>query len=89
VLDPVNRRQLRAAGVIVWLRAPVSVLAARVGNGATRPLLAGDPAGALTRLDKLREPVYDAAAHCTVETQSLDVAGVADAVIGAYEGVPA
>jgi shikimate kinase len=89
VLNPENRRQLRAAGVIVWLRAPVSVLASRVGNGATRPLLAGDPTGALTRLDKLREPVYEATAHCAVETQGLDVAGVADAVIGAYEGVPA
>jgi shikimate kinase len=89
VLDPENRRQLRAAGVVVWLRAPVAVLAVRVGSGATRPLLAGDPAGALARLDKLREPVYEAVAHCTVDTEGLDVAAVADAVVGAYEGVRA
>ena len=47
VVDPDNRRRLRDAGVVVWLRAPTAVLAARVGNDATRPLLAGDPAGAL------------------------------------------
>jgi shikimate kinase len=85
VLDPENRRKLRAAGLIVWLRAPVPVLAARVGDGATRPLLAGDPTGALTRLEKLRDPVYDAAAHAVVDTGDADIGGVADAVIGAYE----
>jgi shikimate kinase len=85
VLDPENRRKLRAAGVIVWLRAPVPVLAARVGDGGTRPLLAGNPAGALTRLEKLRDPVYDVAAHCVVDTEDADILGVADAVIGAYE----
>ncbi len=85
VLDPENRRKLRAAGVIVWLRAPVPVLAARVGDGGTRPLLAGNPAGALTRLEKLRDPVYDAAAHCVVDTEDADIHGVADAVIGAYD----
>ncbi len=89
VLDAENRRQLRATGVIVWLRAPVSVLAARVGDGATRPLLAGDPTGALSRLEKLREPVYDAAAHCSVDTDGLDIPSVADAVIGVYEGIRA
>ena len=89
VLDPENRRLLRAAGVVVWLRAPVTVLTARVGSGATRPLLAGDPERALARLEKLREPVYEAAAHCTVDTEGLDLAAVADAVVGAYEGVRA
>ena len=39
----------------MWLRAPTAVLAARVGDDASRPLLAGDPAGALARLAALRE----------------------------------
>ena len=85
VLDPEIRRRLRAAGVVVWLRAPVPVLAARVGDGETRPLLAGDPTGSLTRLEKLREPVYEASAHCAVDTEDDDVRGVAAAVIDAYE----
>jgi shikimate kinase len=87
-VDPDNRRRLRANGIVVWLRAPVSVLAARVGNGGTRPLLAGDPEGALRRLGATREPAYEAAAHVSVDTDSLDVDEVADAVLAMYEGAP-
>jgi shikimate kinase len=89
VLDAQNRRELRAAGVVVWLRAAVDVLCARVGDGRTRPLLTGDPAGALTRLERLREPVYESTADCTVDTSTLDIDGVAAAVLAAYEGVNA
>jgi shikimate kinase len=89
VLEPENRRVLRASGVVVWLRAPVAVLAARVGDGPSRPLLAGDPAAALGRLEKLREPMYESAAHCIVDTEVLDHEAVADAVIAAFEGVRA
>jgi shikimate kinase len=85
VLDPENRKQLRAAGIVVWLQAAPDELAARVGDGATRPLLQNDPRGSLTRLARLREPAYEAAAHCAVATDGLDVDAVADAVLGAFE----
>jgi shikimate kinase len=83
-LDPENRRALRNSGVVVWLRAPVGVLAARVGAGQGRPLLAGDPPGALARLEALREPAYEQSAHAAVETGSRSVEEVAEAVLGAY-----
>lgn len=86
VLDPENRRALRAAGVVIWLRAPAATLVARVGNGATRPLLRDDPARALARLERLREPTYEAAAHASVDTEGLDVAGAAGAVVSVFEG---
>ena len=89
VLDPENRRRLRATGTVVWLQAPVPVLANRVGAGADRPLLAGDPLRALTRLEATREAAYDATAHTTVDTGSLDVDDVATAVIAAFEGFDA
>ena len=89
VLDPENRRALRAAGVVVWLRAPAATLLSRVGDGSTRPLLRDDPAGALARLERLREPAYEAAAHACVDTDDLDVAAVADAVLSVFEGAPA
>ena len=89
VLDPENRARLRASGVVVWLRAPASVLATRVGDGSTRPLLRNDPAGALARLEKLREPAYEAAAHASIDTETLDVPAVAELVLDAYEGVRA
>jgi shikimate kinase len=89
VIDPENRRQLRSAGVVIWLRASVAVLAARVGDGRTRPLLAGGPTAALTRLDRLREPLYEATADCAIETDGIDADAVAEAVLAAYEGVRA
>ena len=45
---PRTASRLRATGTVVWLQAPVPVLANRVGAGESRPLLAGDPVGALT-----------------------------------------
>ncbi|MDZ4825465.1 MAG: shikimate kinase [Actinomycetota bacterium] len=84
VLDPDNRRRLRERGVVVWLRAPVAVLATRVGDGADRPLLAGDPESALRRLDALRAGAYESAAHAEVETGGLDVEAAAEAVLAAY-----
>jgi shikimate kinase len=84
VLDPENRRRLRDAGVVVWLRAPVDQLVRRVGDARTRPLLAGDPKGALRRLATLREPAYEAAAHVTVDTGGLTVTRAADAVLATF-----
>ncbi len=89
VVDPENRRRLRSAGVVVWLRAPAPTLLARVGDGSARPLLRDDPAGALTRLEGIREPSYEAASHFRVETADLDVAAVADAVLSVFEGAVA
>jgi shikimate kinase len=81
--DPENRRRLRDAGTVVWLQAPVEILAARVGDGSTRPLLAGDPHGALTQLDAIRAPAYEAAADVAVETADRNIAQVVDAVLAA------
>jgi shikimate kinase len=89
VLDPENRRALRAAGVVVWLRAPTATLLARVGDDGGRPLLQGDPAGALERLGRLREVTYEAAAHTSVDTDDLVVEAVADAVLSAFQGAAA
>jgi shikimate kinase len=86
VLDPDNRRALRSSGVVVWLRAPAITLAARVGDGSTRPLLRDDPTGALTRLERLREPAYEAAAHVSVDTDGVDVATVTARVLDAFVG---
>jgi shikimate kinase len=86
-VDAENRRRLQRSGVIVWLKAPVAVLAERVGNGATRPLLAGGPVAALSRLEAAREAAYEAAADTTVDTEDLDVEAVADAVVAAFAGV--
>jgi shikimate kinase len=84
VLDPENRTRLRHVGVVVWLRAPAAVLATRVGDGSSRPLLAGDPAGALARLEIARQPCYEAAADRVVDTEGVDVEGVVDRVLAEF-----
>jgi shikimate kinase len=82
VLDPDNRAAMRAAGVVVWLRASPLELAARVGDGAGRPLLAaGATPEALERLAAVRAPAYDAAAHVAVDTDGLDPDTVAGRVL--------
>jgi shikimate kinase len=86
VLDPENRHALRSAGIVVWLRAPATTLAGRVGDGSTRPLLRDDPVGVLTRLERLREPAYEAAAHVRVDTEGVDADTVAGAVLAAFAG---
>lgn len=84
VVDPENRRRLREVGTIVWLRAPTAVLAARVGSDERRPLLAGDPAGALERLAALRADAYTAAADVIVDTEDRSVGAVADTVLASF-----
>jgi shikimate kinase len=67
VLDPESRARIRGGGLVVWLRAEVATLAARVGAGQGRPLLGDDPAGALTRLYAERRPLYEELADVVVD----------------------
>ena len=68
-VDETNRRALWQGNAVVWLDAPVDVLALRLGGaGAGRPLLA-DPRGPAARLAALhaaRRPVY-AEAHVRID----------------------
>lgn len=66
---PATRSSLAASGVpIVLLRARLDTLAKRVGDGRTRPLLAGDPVRRLADLERERAPLYTDVATITVET---------------------
>ena len=70
VLDEGNRRLLALHRPVVWLRAPVATLIARVRRGDGRPLLADDPAGTMTRLDAERRPFYEEVADLTVDVDN-------------------
>jgi shikimate kinase len=83
VLDPANRALIRSAGTVVWLRTQVGTLAERVGDGAGRPLLAGDPPAALERLLAQRRPFYEEVADIVVDTDGLDAVAVAEMVLAA------
>jgi shikimate kinase len=82
VLDPDNRRRLRATGTVIWLRADPAVLAERVG--VERPLLARGAVATLERLAVVRAAAYEAIADAVVDTDGRTVDEVADEVLGVY-----
>jgi shikimate kinase len=71
VLSPDNRRLLARSGTVVWLRARPETNARRVGDGAGRPLLGGDPPDAMTRLFAERAPFYGEVADLVVDVDRL------------------
>lgn len=64
-----TRREVRDSGVLlVALTGSLAALSDRVGDAASRPLLAGDPAGRLADLAAEREPVFREVAAFVVDT---------------------
>jgi shikimate kinase len=83
VLRPDNRRLIAASGTVVWLRARPETLAARVGDGAGRPLLDDDPADAMVHLNAVRAPLYAEVADLVIDVDELPVADVAGRILAA------
>lgn len=83
VLDPANRELIGRAAAVVWLRARPETLAERVGAGEGRPLLDGDPASALRRLEEVRRPLYEQLATMVVDVDRLSPQEVAERIAGA------
>lgn len=85
-MDAQTRAAVREAGVSVWLRCQLPVLARRVAGRDHRPLLAGgDPAAILARLMEQRHPVYaeaDVIVDCGDESVDSTTTKVTDAVLG-------
>lgn len=76
------REHLRAGGHVVWLRARIETLAARIGDGTSRPFFAGqDVADTLTRLYEGREALYAASAHQVVDVDDLEPEAIADHIL--------
>ena len=75
-----NRELLARRATVVWLTASIDVLARRVGDGATRPLLADDPAGTLRALTEARAPDYAQVADHVVDTTDRRPRAIARAV---------
>ena len=82
VTDPMDRQRLRAGGFVVWLRARIETLAARVEN-TDRPWLGKDPAAALSRLYAGRADLYAAVADMVVDVDVMPVEIVTDRIVAA------
>jgi shikimate kinase len=73
---------LRRTGTVVYLRARVATLAARLGTGGGRPWLAGDPAEFLAARLGERGPAYESAADLVVDVDERSAEDVASEVAG-------
>jgi shikimate kinase len=65
---------------VVFLRVGLTDAAARVGLGASRPLLLGNVRGTMKALLDERTPVYESLAVAAVDTDGLTPDEVADLV---------
>jgi len=82
VLDPLDRARLRAGGFVVWLRARVETLAARVA-GTDRPWLGDDPGAAIRRLYAGRADLYAGVADLVVDVDTFPADVIAARVAAA------
>ena len=70
--------------MVAWAKNRPATLAARVGDGTGRPLLAHDSAGTLAALDRVRRPLYAEVADVAdvaVDVDALWPRDVVDAIV--------
>lgn len=78
-----NTETLRKNGKLVWLIASIDTIAKRIGTDNQRPSLTGDKSF-LEEINEVlarRLPLYRAAAHHAIETDTKTVDRVADEII--------
>lgn len=73
VLDSGTQQLLRKA-TVVYLKTDLDTVRERISRNTGRPLLAGDPLAAWSRLAAVRAPVYERLATITLEAGHADVA---------------
>lgn len=81
VLREENVNFLKRNGKIFYLRARLSTLVERVGDGDSRPLLRDGAEKKLAQLMVTRAPVYERVADYIVDTDGKTVTGVAQEIL--------
>jgi shikimate kinase len=83
ILRPENVANLRRNGVLFWLRASVPAIAGRIESGTQRPALTAGKTFTEEVEEVLRErtPLYEAAAHHQVDTDTATPDQVAAEVV--------
>lgn len=79
--DP-SRTLIADGATVVWLRARPDTLVTRVGDGAGRPLLAGDVKARVSQLVADRTPLYEKVADVVVDVDDIGIDDVVDRVAG-------
>ncbi|MBP2216491.1 shikimate kinase [Arthrobacter sp. CAN_C5] len=72
VLDG-GTRALLAGSRVVFLDADLATVRRRITRDRSRPLLAGDPVEAWTRMDRERRPLYERLANIVLDTRGRSI----------------
>ena len=83
VLDPRSRKRMADSSFVVYLRAPVAVLAERVGTGTGRPWVEKDASQVLERLYQGREPLFREVADLVLDVDGSTPEQLAGAILRA------
>jgi shikimate kinase len=88
ILRQEDVEHLRRGGTLFWLRASVPVIVARIAAGTERPALTAGKSFTEEVEDVLRErtPLYEAAAHHRVDTDTRTVEQVVAEIGRLFEG---
>jgi shikimate kinase len=89
ILRPENTENLRRNGILFWLKASVDVIVERIQESTERPSLT-EGRSFLEEVEEVlsqRLPLYRAAADGEIDTDSMSVADVADAIIREFRAL--
>lgn len=81
ILDDANRRNLRDAGIVVWLRAAPATVAKRAKGGSHRPWLDTGGESWIREAVTERDPLYASIADVTVDANARKPAAVASEIL--------
>jgi shikimate kinase len=81
ILDDANRRQLRDAGIVVWLRATPATVAKRAMSGTHRPWLDTGGESWIRNAITERDPLYASVADVTVDANGRRAATIAAEIL--------
>ena len=77
IIDIQNRRLLKKKSIVVWLDASAGVIAERLKDNSSRPLLADNSKESIVNLLEKRLELYREASEIRVQTDDLDINQVA------------
>lgn len=93
ILDADTRAEMRAAGPVVWLQAPVEILSKRIGADTTtrarRPSLTDlGIQNEIEQLLKIREPLYRETATFVVDTADRSIDEIVAFIVSKLDSQP-
>lgn len=86
ILDPQARLRMQELAFVVYLRASLTALSARIGDGAGRPWFTDDPEATLARLHEGRDDLYLEVADLVLDVDDVSPDDLARRIVAAATG---